>query len=123
MPFIVLWTLFTLWGVPLALGVWLGRRAGLERSKMWILIVQGATILFGILYFEQLRGDLFEWNTYFPDTPAIHQFGPNWSFDLLRSAAQVFKSGVLVFLCVFAMVFLRQRWMEKTKRRYLEGKD
>lgn len=105
-----LWILHITYAVPILLGVWLGRKACTNIRPVWMVFLQGAVIVFAILYLENLRADSYEWRTYFPDTPMLHQFGARWPLDLLTSSLSTFVwSGPLYLVAFFATYYLSQK--------------
>lgn len=97
--YVMLWTP---WLLAIVFGQWVARRAALTWLGVFKAAFSGLLLLFASLYMLELLWDLHFWKKYFPNTPAVHEFGPDRSSNLLKSTLVSFRRAATAFGVVFA---------------------
>lgn len=97
-------------GLPVLIGLWIGRSVKFDAAGAIFGAVRGLLIVFAALYVLGLLGDTHQWNTFWPSTTAFHMFGPDWALEALVRAANPFRLAYFLFLTAFGICFFMRLW-------------
>ncbi len=113
-------SLFVDFGLPVLIGLWMGRRAKLDGVGAMVGVVRGLLIVFAVLYVFGLQVDFHRWDTYWPSTTAYHMFGPDWAWEALVRSANPLKLAYFLFLSAFGIRFFMRTRPEKLALRSIK---